>query len=63
MVKLDSGRLVLRHNLKMQFRIVADVVRHLKTLDFVSVSSDIGILTNSTAHEIARRGRRVLASA
>jgi hypothetical protein len=27
--------------------LVADVVRHLKALDFVNISSDVGILTNS----------------
>jgi hypothetical protein len=30
----------------MGFGLVADVVRHLKALDFVNASSDIGILTN-----------------
>jgi hypothetical protein len=31
----------------MGFGLETDVVRHLKALDFVSDSSDVGILTNS----------------
>jgi hypothetical protein len=38
---------VHQRNLKMGFGLVADVVRHLKELDFVNVSSDYGILANS----------------
>jgi hypothetical protein len=36
----------------MGFELVADVVRHLKTQDFASVSSDFGILTNSATRKL-----------
>jgi hypothetical protein len=36
----------------MGFGLVADVVRHLKALDFVGVSSDVGILTNSAIRNL-----------
>jgi DNA-binding beta-propeller fold protein YncE len=44
--------LVLRHNLKMGFGLVADVVIHLKALDYVNVFRDIRILTNSATSKL-----------
>jgi hypothetical protein len=43
---------VPRHNLKIGFGLVADVVRHLKTADFAMVSRDVGILTNSATQNL-----------
>jgi hypothetical protein len=36
----------------MRFGLVADVLRHLKALYFVSVASDFGILTNSATDKL-----------
>jgi hypothetical protein len=52
---------VLRHNLKIGFGLVAEVVRLLKAPDLVNFSSDFGILTNSATLE-ANRDRALATS-
>jgi ribosomal protein S8 len=47
----DRLQNVLRHNLKIEFGNVAEVVRHLKTLEVAIVSRDVGILTNSATQK------------